>query len=129
MYDALLCMHHPKSAADMINLSYGFDKVSYEPKIRNEQDLGEHLVKNNLFAVPEYMKSFVNYKKVGQIYLYTMNLSKDAGMMQVNENGCICDSHKEQERYGYYDGVNVPEEYMILTEEVFEDQAQQHIQS
>lgn len=26
-------------------------------------------------------------------------------------------------------GVNVPEEYMILTEEVFEDQAQQHIQS
>ena len=122
MYDALLCMHHPKSAADMINLSY-------EPKIRNEQDLGEHLVKNNLFAVPEDMKSFVNYKKVGQIYLYTMNLSKDAGMMQVNENGCICDSHKEQERYGYYDGVNVPEEYMILTEEVFEDQAQQHIQS
>jgi len=49
--------------------------------------------------------------------------------MQVDENGCICDSHKEQERYGYYDGVNVPEEYMILTEEVFEDQAQQHIQS
>lgn len=129
MYDALLCMHHPKSAADMINLSYGFDKVSYDPSIRNEQDLGEHLVKNNLFAVPEDMKSFVNYKKVGQIYLYTMNLSKDAGMMQVDENGCICDSHKEQERYGYYDGVNVPEEYMILTEEVFEDQAQQHIQS
>lgn len=129
MYDALLCMHHPKSAADMINLSYGFDKVSYDPSIRNEQELGEHLVKNNLFAVPEDMKSFVNYKKVGQIYLYTMNLSKDAGMMQVDENGCICDSHKEQERYGYYDGVNVPEEYMILTEEVFEDQAQQHIQS
>lgn len=64
------------------------------------------------------MKSFVDYNKVGQLYLYTMKHSKDAGMMQVDENGCICDSHKEQERYGYYDGVNVPEEYMILTEEV-----------
>ena len=45
-------MHHPKSAADMINLSYGFEKVSYDPSIRNEQELGEYLVKNNLFAVP-----------------------------------------------------------------------------
>ena len=94
LYCDLLEMHQPQSAADMINLSYGFDKVSYDPAIRSNQELGEHLVKNNLFV-----------------------------------NGCICDSHKEQERYGYYDGVNVPEEYMILTEEVFEDQAQQHIQS
>ena len=129
LYCDLLEMHHPQSAADMINLSYGFDKVSYDPAIRSNQDLGEHLVKNNLFVVPEDMKSFVDYNKVGQLYLYTMKHSKDAGMMQVDENGCICDSHKEQERYGYYDGVNVPEEYMILTEEVFEDQAQQHIQS
>ena len=80
----------------MINLSYGFDKVSYDPAIRSNQGLGEHLVKNNLFVVPEDMKSFVDYNKVGQLYLYTMKHSKDAGMMQVDENGCICDSHKEQ---------------------------------
>ena len=130
-YCALLRMYQPQNTADMINLSYGFDKVSYDPEIKNNQKLGEYVVKNNLFEVSEDMKSFVDYNKVGELYLDTMKHSEDAGVMQVNEDGCICDMHKEQERHAYYDGMNIPDEYMILTEATFENEEtpQQDIQN
>ena len=44
-----------------------FDSSENEVTINPDQELGEHLVKNNLFVVPEDMKSFVDYNKVGQL--------------------------------------------------------------
>ena len=48
-------------------------------QIKNNQKLGEYVVKNNLFEVSEDMKSFVDYNKVGELYLDTMKHSEVRG--------------------------------------------------